>query len=1152
MQVRFLLGPAGSGKTWRCLADARAALAADPVGNPLILLAPKQATFLLERQLLAAGEPSGFARLQIFSFERLAEFVLDQAAVAAPHYLSEEGRVMVLRALLMLHEKDLQLFRRSARRTGFARQLSQLLAEFQQYQINSVKMRELAGHEGVPGDLQAKLLDLATLLEVYRKWTEEHQLQDGSHLLDLAARLLAPRRQPPLKPGIDRLWLDGFAEMTPQELDLLMAVLPHCREVTLAFCLDATGGEVAETGGSWLSIWSAVGKLYRQCRERVALLPEAVVTVEALTRDSGHTRFSDSAALQALELGWARNFPPIMSPAVPAEGVRVAICADAEAEATLAVRSILQFVRAGGRYRDCAVIVRSLEGYHKALARSFRHYEIPFFLDRRESIAHHPLAELTRSALRTVAYDWPHEDWFSALKAGFARVPETQIDRLENESLARGWRGKKWREPIAISDSPALAEWVESLRQIVYPPFGQLARHLGVNHARPTGDQLAAAIRQLWRALQVEETLEQWSAATLSEAAIHRTVLEQMNDWLENVEQAFANEPLALRDWLPILDAGLAGLTVGVIPPALDQVLVGAIDRARNPELKLTVVLGLNEGGFPASPSVPAILTEDDRAELNQEGLQLGPDLRERLARERFYGYIACTRSSEQLLLVHARHDVAGKALNPSPFLGQVQRLFPDLVTEAFATDIPWQQAETAGELAPALLGLPALPPPVPGGPPQWSDLLGWPVVGERVRRLEALREPAPNESLAPALARKLYGPTLRTSVSRLEEFAACPFRFFVKSGLQAGERKLFELDARERGNFQHDVLKVFHERLEAGHRPWRDLTPPEAREKIGAIARELMPEYRDGLFRDSAKTLFAARAMTGALQDFVEVIVTWLRGQYDFDPRLAEAAFDHKPGARLPAWDVPLGPDLPGLKLSLHGRIDRVDLWREPGGDTALAVIIDYKSGGKKLEPLLVENGVQLQLLAYLNVLRHWPKPDLLPGLRRLEPAGVFYVNLRGAFESGGTRDEVIAGAAQARQQAYRHTGRFDASRLPQLDRAGNADQFNYRRNKDGSLHKGSTEALAPAEFLALLDGVETQLVRMGRGIYAGAAAVDPYRKGSSTPCEYCDYAPACRIDPWTHVYRRLRAAETSNSNIQAPENIQYSSPKTGGRERE
>ena len=53
----------------------------------------------------------------------------------------------------------------------------------------------------------------------------------------------------------------------------------------------------------------------------------------------------------------------------------------------------------GNRFRDCAVLVRNLDSYHKPLARVFRRYGIPFFLDRRESVAHHPLAELTRSAL---------------------------------------------------------------------------------------------------------------------------------------------------------------------------------------------------------------------------------------------------------------------------------------------------------------------------------------------------------------------------------------------------------------------------------------------------------------------------------------------------------------------------------------------------------------------------------------------------------------------------------------------------------------------------------------------------------------------------------------------------------------------------------
>ena len=80
------------------------------------------------------------------------------------------------------------------------------------------------------------------------------------------------------------------------------------------------------------------------------------------------------------------------------------------------------------------------------------------------------------------------------------------------------------------------------------------------------------------------------------------------------VDRFIGSPPLALREWLPIVEAGLGALTVGVIPPALDQVLVGTIDRSRNPELQLALVLGLNEGIFPAPPATPVLLSDAERA----------------------------------------------------------------------------------------------------------------------------------------------------------------------------------------------------------------------------------------------------------------------------------------------------------------------------------------------------------------------------------------------------------------------------------------------------------------------------------------------------------------------------------------------------------
>ena len=74
------------------------------------------------------------------------------------------------------------------------------------------------------------------------------------------------------------------------------------------------------------------------------------------------------------------------------------------------------------------------------------------------------------------------------------------------------------------------------------------------------------------------------------------------------------------------------------------------------------------------------------------------------------------------------------------------------------------------------------------------------------------------------------------------------------------------------------------------------------------------------------------------------------------------------------------------------------------------------------------------------------------------------------------------------------------------------------------------SAEALPPENFAALIDGVEIQLRTLGQKIFSGAAAVDPYRKGEQTACQYCDYRAVCRIDEWSHAWRGLRGKESAD----------------------
>jgi ATP-dependent helicase/nuclease subunit B len=1127
------------------LAEVRQALRAAPDGPPLVFIAPKQTTYQLERQLLADPEIPGYARLQIRSFERLADLIFERLRKAPPKMLEEEGRLMVLRGLLSRKREDLRLFRASARLTGFARQLSLLLREFQRHQLNPPSLNALAARVRGTEGLAYKLLDLALLQEAYLDWLKTHRLLDAESLLTAATEALLEGaeggaehsgRAPASAFRIEHVWVDGFTELSLQEIELLAALIPRCDKATITFCLD----EVPTEKSSWLSTWSVVRQTFEKCRRRLEQLPGASVGIELIERHEVRTRFRDNRVLQHLERFWAAPEPYPSGHPPPSSALRAARCVHPEAEVTLAAREILAHVRAGGRYRDITVLVRRLEGYHQPLQRVFTRYGIPFFLDRRESVSHHPLAELTRSALRTLAFQWDHEDWFAALKTGLVSRREKEIDELENEALARGWKGAVWHQPIRFQGNPnsaaeaqrlrVLEAALEKLRQEIVPPFERLELALAARQNRPTGSQLAEAILAFWKTLDVESRLREWAEAPIPGSnvsvpgSVHATVWDEMNAWLENLELGFPDEALPLREWLPILEAGLANLTVGVIPPALDQVLIGAVDRSRDPEVKLALVLGLNETVFPAPPETPILLSPADHDELERHGLVLGANTRLQLSRERYYAYVACTRSRERLVLTSALHgpDSAGSRLNPSPFLSHIQQLFPTLRLEVEPPRADWRDSQHPAELIVPLLERQS--PDAPFHVPR--ELCVTPALASLVERLRHFQQPLSEESLAPALAQRLYGSVLRTSVSRMEHFAACPFKFFVNSGLRAEERKLFELDVRERGSFQHDVLAFFHEELRRENKRWRDITPIEARQRIARIAEAFIASFRDGLLQASEQSRFMAGLLSASLQDFVETLVAWMRGQYRFDPVAVELPFGANEGA--PAWDLDLGN---GRRLALRGRIDRVDVCPQPDHGSAWCVVVDYKSSQKKLDSVLVANGLQLQLLAYLNVVRAWPNPEQIFGASRLTPAGVFYVNLRGRFESARNRREALEDPEQARNLAYQHTGRFDINALRWLDarlgaKAGN--QFNYRRKNDGELNKGSREALQTRQFDALLDSVSSNLQKMGRQIFFGMVKVDPFRKGSVTACQQCDYRSICRIDPWTHLYRILRKAES------------------------
>lgn len=1137
MHTHFILGPAGSGKTFRCLAEIRAALRADPDGPPLLLVAPRQSTFLLEKQLLADGI-EGFTRLHICSFDRLARELLEAAGQPPAGFLSEEGRIMVLRALLLKHQAQLQAFASTSQSAGFPSALSQILRELQRANVPPLRLRTLAVPGGSPL-LQGKLHDLALLLEAYRAWLEEHRLNDADELLLRAATVpSASDSATGTAARFAGIWVDGFAEMTLAETGLLKAVLPRCAQATLAFCLQNQAPPPANAP----TMWSVNADSFQRCRALVQQLG-GTAEVTVLGERDPLPRFAHAPAIESLALGWSEA---VYQPLESSAGLNFVECTDPEAEACLAARLVSEHVRQGGRYREISIIVRQLDEYAPVLQRVFQRHELPFFADHREPMSHHPLAELTRSALRVAALNARHEDWLNALKTGLVVPHPHLVDNLENAALARGVRGREW---LSLDEYAAAVHLTQPASALLAQPIAAFQGFLSAVAPSCDGPALARALRQLWDDLSVAGTLENWQAEAdglglpPKYRAIHRTALEQMEQWCGNLEMAFAGTALAPEAWLPIIESGLTGMSLGLIPPALDQVFIGAIDRSRQPEVKLTIILGMNAGVFPAPAPAPPVLNRGDRLLLESEKeMGLGWDPATLAARENYYAYIACTRPSQHLCVAWSRRGVDGKSRLPSPIAERLLALtglpahaMPaegevgafDGRLKAFSGSLPAAQAASLTELQ-QCAGWDACELPAS----QSADGIGLANRAAAVLREQLL--PPEGESartLGPQSLKRLYPERMvSSSVSGLETFAKCPFRHFASQQLRLAERDEFQADSASLGNLLHAILKQFHEHTRQElQQHWRAWTPAAAAQKIQELGKQLAESADFAAQRQDAIIRWETDAAIEKLAAAVAQMIGWFQ-TYRFDPVLAELKFRDTPDADgnlpdVPAWRIPLKD---GAVLRLQGSIDRVDLCADEAGGVRLAVM-DYKTGGKAPNKAQLQKGYELQLLAYLSLACEMPeiraKLDRdLPAQCQGQPlaaAGAFYVPIqtKGRTIKPGTD---AATSQLQRLESLTHQGRANKESLSCFDSSAQPQGRSWIHSLQFKPNPQSSNFLEPEAFSQLCQSVRGQLVTHAEAILAGRIGVLPARFSAQViACDYCPYQPLCRFEPVFGTFR-------------------------------
>lgn len=1159
MALRFILGSSGAGKS-RLLFETALRQAGEHPGRRYIILVPEQFTMQTQRELVELSPVHGILNIDVLSFTRLAYRVFEETGVKKRTVLTETGKSLLLRLIAAREASGLSLLSGVLDRPGCLDELKSILSELDQYGIGEKELEQIIerlekpkgpGMTGERPALAGKLREILALQKAFLRYQEDRFIT--AQMLPQLLCEKAPRSR--LLKGCG-IFLDGYTGFTPAQLDVLTTLFPLADDITVTVTLPPTELNIWKKG-SWREITDravadhdlfALSKRTIQSLIRSAFDAGTAVDEEPVLLDGSCGRLKKGSELEYLEQHLLR-----MGKKKPFAGeytgqISLRPCADPSEEVLAAAAAIDTLTRRGGlHYRDIAVVCGSLPAYSEYAHRYFSRYRIPFFIDRSVNVVLNPAFEFVSAACAVLDSNFSYESMMRLFRTGFVFACPEDADFLENYLLAAGIRGRKaWTEPwtrqTRTMDAEKTAE-ADRLRGEFMDRFGPFAEEM-----RRGKNTVRAYAKALWEMLTSFGLPGKLSL--LKEKALERGEPDRAREYdqvtgviasvLDEAVSLTGDESVTRKQFEKILEAGFSEARIGIIPPGIDEVHVGDLERTRLNHVSVIFFLGLNDAYIPRRAAQGGILTDMEREFLKMSDVRLAPTAKEQANIQEFYLYLMLTKAEKKLLLSWSSVGSDGKQMRPSYLAGQIRELFPEAELLPGPGKDPYRLVVSprtglpvlAGELSAIGRGegkeLPGKTASVrelmklylPEGP--YADralaMIGTaaPQAGEALLGLKEREKQ--KTALSRDLAAGLYGEILSGSVTRLETFAGCAFAHFLTYGLKLEEREEYEVRAADVGSILHRAAEVFCRRVSgSGEYSWRNL-PDAVREEW---AEEALQEVIDGMPSD----IFSSTARYGALPERLDQILkrsVWaMQKQISaglFEPASFEIGFDSL--RDLSAVSIDLGE---GRKMRLHGRIDRIDLSEDAEHRVLYVKVTDYKTGSKKLDLNAFWSGEQLQLIVYMDAASQMEEIAYRGG--KIVCAGIFYYQMK---------DPVLKWAPSAdpdedRLEELKVDGLVndDPGVLRRLDQnlQGKSRVIPVTLNKDG-LPNSFSHTASPEQLELLRAYARKKMAELGKAVFDGEISPSPVRDGTRTTCDYCLYRDICRFDPSREdmSYRNLK----------------------------
>lgn len=1096
MSLGFIIGGCGCGKTVECV---KRITALEQAGENSIFIVPQQFTLETERLLLENSREKAIMRARVLSFRRLAYVLMGASDMHKPA-LSALGKAFVIRKTVYDKKDELQYFSKVIDKQGFLDSLINLITEFYQYGISPEMLWDAYEKIDKEDGLSLKLKDLYLIYSAYREYVGKRYVAP-EETLDILARDAADSDI--IKNA--HIFIDGIDYFIPQEYNVIRSLMRRAKSVTVSLC-----GNFGVSRPKNYSMYDPYYEAKRTANRLCDMAEECGCAIEKPVYLNKCRRHEGKADMQHLFAEYFKN-KYAQYKEVP-KHLHITRAANINTELDGVCREISRLVREKNyRYDSIAVIID--KSYEQPLKNRFNAYGIPVFIDSRKPLTQHPLTELITDVLDILGGGIKNKTMLKYAKNMFSPVEDEDVCYLENYILKHGINNKAWFRKtwnIGFSDTEsegylqingtknALMESLEGIRGAVEPN-----KEYDVKYFTEKIYEFLFSIGADEKVIRLAEEAKEEN--DLNAFRQHSGIWDELLNVFETMAEIIDTKTDA-AGFAAVLRSGLEMCGISIIPPTQDNIIIGDTDRSRLPEIKAMFILGANEGVIPPFAEDIGLFGDSERTMLTENFFEMSADNIHKINMTDLNIYSLMLKPTDGLYISCTAFNTAGKRTARSPVISKLLKLFPKLAEEekggfeemppspepAFEEMLKGiAQAKKNGNISDAVY-----------------ESYYWFRENEAYRqRLDMLKRVANDElaelgntmlTLSEACVKKLYGNVVEGSVSRLENYARCPFAYFLKYGLHIRERDVYEFDALHLGNLFHSVLEDFSEGLKKENKDWRGLDESEITQRVSACVEGIVPKAFNEIIAEDPHFKYTMKRVKNVMSHSIKALCTHVRAGR-FAPREFEVGFGINKA--LPPIVFDLGKE---KRMILSGKIDRVDLLESSGG--TYVKIIDYKSSSHDFSKEELYYGLQLQLILYMD---SYIRTKRAAEGKNLLPGGVFYFRVSDPLAEKNRGDENIE---QLILEQYEMNGLIlnDDAVLDAIgERTAQTARSKEKIETVGSYVKADADGFAKL----CADAEEISRV-LGKEMLAGNISMTPSKCGGKTGCDHCELGSICRFE--------------------------------------